>query len=270
MADPTSLRHAYAVLIGSRARAQAGYRASFALELLANVGLGLVEFAEVFVVFHNVRLFGGLDFTAAALVFGLSNLGFALGDLAVGNMDQVPQLIRSGTFDVLLLRPLPLLAQLATAELVLRRLGRAAFGAGVLAVALPLADVDWTAGRVALAVATPLAGAVLFGALFVTAGAVQFWLIDGAEFTSAFTYGSEYAGQFSAAVMPLPVRVLFTFVVPATFTGYLPALALLGLPGPAWLPAWLGWWVPLAALLAWLGALGAWRLGVRHYEGAGG
>jgi ABC-2 type transport system permease protein len=99
---------------------------------------------------------------------------------------------------------------------------------------------------------------------------VQFWLVDGGEFTHAFTYGASYAASFSPAVLPLPLRALFTFVVPAAFTGYLPTLAILGHPGPPWLPAWLGWWVPAAAVAAWLVALGLWRLGLRHYTGAGG
>ena len=37
---------------------------------------------------------------------------------------------------------------------------------------------------------------------------------------------------------------LFGFFFPMAFTAYLPAVTLLGLPGPAWLPAWLGWCAP--------------------------
>jgi ABC-2 type transport system permease protein len=66
------------------------------------------------------------------------------------------------------------------------------------------------------------------------------------------------------------VRVLFTFVVPATFVAYLPALTLLGLPGPPWTPAWLGWCTPAVAVATWAVALLVWRQGVRHYTGGGG
>ena len=45
---------------------------------------------------------------------------------------------------------------------------------------------------------------------------------------------------------------------------------LLGLPGPEWMPPWLGWLAPVAALWTWTMALLAWRLGVRHYRGGGG
>ena len=59
-----------------------------------------------------------------------------------------------------------------------------------------------------------------------------------------------------------PVRILFTFVIPATVTAYLPSLLILGLPGPAFLPSWLGWFAPVFAVWAWLLALLAWRAGI--------
>jgi ABC-2 type transport system permease protein len=261
---------AYRVLLGSRLRSQTSYRTSFGLDVLGSLAAGAVEFVEVYVIFHNVPVLGGLDFTAAMLMFGLANLGFGLGDLVAGHLDQVPTLIRLGTLDVMLLRPLPVLAQLMTGDVQLRRLGRAGVGFAVLGIALARADVDWTPARLALLAVTPVAGAVLFASLFLAAGAVQFWLIDGGEFTYAFTHGASYAASFSPAVLPLPLRALFTFVVPAAFTGYLPTLAILGQPGPPWLPSWLGWWVPAVAVVAWLVALGLWRLGLRRYTGAGG
>ena len=62
----------------------------------------------------------------------------------------------------------------------------------------------------------------------------------------------------------------FTFVIPAAFAGYLPALALLGEPDPTGLPAWLLWASPLVALAAAVAAGLVWRSGIRHYVGAGG
>jgi ABC-2 type transport system permease protein len=261
---------AYRVLLGSRLRSQLSYRTSFGFDLLGSSMIGVVEFFELYVIFANVPEVGGLDVTGALLVFALANLGFSLGDLIAGHVDDVPTLIRLGTLDVLLLRPLPLLAQLITSDFQLRRLGRATLALILLAIALTRADVDWTPARLALLVVTPLTGAWLFAALFVAAGAVQFWLVDGGEFTSAFTYGSSYAASFSPAVLSLPLRAFFTFVVPAAFTAYLPALAILGQPGPELLPSWLGWCVPPAAAAFWLVAVAMWRLGVRHYTGAGG
>lgn len=270
MAETPTAWGAYRAILGSRVRAQTSYRTSFALDVAGSVGVGVVEFSELYIIFHNVDALGGLDVTAAMLVFGLANVAWAVSDLALGNLAQLPQHVRTGTLDVLLLRPLPLLAQLVTGDIALRRLGRAAVGGVVLAVALVRLDIAWTPRDLVLLAVTPVAGAAVFGALFLTAGAVQFWLVDGGEFTHAFTYGSSYASSFSAALMPLPLRVFFSFVVPAAFVGYLPTVTLLRLPGPVGLPGWLGWCLPGVAVLSWLVALSLWRRGLRRYTGAGG
>ena len=47
-------------------------------------------------------------------------------------------------------------------------------------------------------------------------------------------------------------------------------VTMLGLPGPGWLPAWLGWCAPAAAAWSWLMGLLCWRWGLRHYQGGGG
>ena len=260
---------AFRALLASRARSQTAYRTSFLLDVVGSVTISFVEFGELYVVFSNVKLLGGLDLTGAMLVFAFSNIAFSLGDLAVGQLDNIPTLIRTGTLDAVLLRPLPVLLQLSAHDLSLRRLGRTAVGLALLAVALVRADLDWTPARVLLVAITPLAGAATFAALFVAAGAAQFWLVDGAEVTNAFTYGSSFASSYPGSVYSAPVRVFFTFVVPALFTAYLPVLALLG-RSSAGLPGRLGWCTPLVAVLAWTAALLAWRAGLRRYTGAGG
>jgi ABC-2 type transport system permease protein len=64
--------------------------------------------------------------------------------------------------------------------------------------------------------------------------------------------------------------MLFGYLVPVVFTAYLPTLALLDLPGPSGLPAWLAWLTPVAAAWVWLLAFALWRWGTAHYQGGGG
>ena len=114
----------YRVLLASRARAQMQYRTSFVTDILGTVGVGLAEFAEVWVIFHNVDVLGGLDFTAALLVFALSNLAFSLADMFVGHLDQLPRYIRAGQVDASTCAPCRCSTQLMTSDLSLRRVGR--------------------------------------------------------------------------------------------------------------------------------------------------
>ena len=260
----------YGTLLRAGIAGQTAYRTSFALEL---AGAGLLvglDFVEVLAIFTQVLLVEGFSFAEVVLVFALASISFAVADLLLGQTDAVIQHVRSGTFDVVLLRPLPTLGQLAAADLQPRRLGRVAVSVIVLVLALRELELDWSPARVALLVVAPLAGTAIFGSLFVCAGALSFWLVEGTEVGSALIYGSAYLSQWPIGVLGPVVGRFFTFVVPAAFTGYLPAVALLGRPEPTGLPVWAGWLCPVAAAAAVAVAGLCWRAAVRHYVGAGG
>ncbi|KNX36197.1 ABC transporter permease [Luteipulveratus halotolerans] len=261
---------AYRAVLASRVRAQRSYKANFRIDLLSSLLIGIIELAEVWVLFHNVHSLGGFTFSQILLVFGLADVAFSFTDLAFGHCDNLPTYIRAGTLDVFYLRPQPLLLQLITSDISLRRLTRAMVGIACVVTALVVNDIAWSPSVVALLALSMVSGFAVFSALFVWAAGAQFFLINGAEMTNAFVYGGRYAATQPGAVWNRPLKVLFGFFFPMAFTGYLPALEILGLPGPEWLPSWLAWCTPLAAIWAWAMALLFWRIGVRHYQGGGG
>ena len=259
---------AYLALVRSRLAAQASYRASFAFEVAAQALLALVEFVEVFVVFHQVKALGGFSFAEVGLLYGISSAAFGIADIFFGHTERMPFYVRTGQLDAFLLRPLGALGQVVTSEFSMRRLGRVVTGLVVLVVAVAHTHIEWTAARALLMVVTPLAAAVVFSALFVATAAFSFWFVEGTEFANAFTYGGQYLASFPMTVLQTAVRRFFTFVVPIAFVAYLPTLALLGRPDPAGLPSWLSWSSPLVAVVVSIAAGLLWRAGVRRYVGA--
>ncbi len=260
---------AYLAIIRSRVASQAAYRTSFAVELVSQVLLVLVEFVEIYVVFHQVDDLGGFGYAEVAVMYGLAVAGFGLADLVVGHVDRLPAYLRLGTFDAMLLRPLSALGQLVTSDFAMRRLGRVLTGYAVLGVALHVADVDWTPARAGLVLVTPVAGAIVFSAVFIATSTIGFWVVEGMEFANAFTYGGSYLASFPFTVFGTAIRRFFTFVVPVGFVAYLPALALLGRRDPLGLPGWLSWCSLPVSLAAMAVALLLWRVGLRRYVGTG-
>lgn len=258
------------LLISARLRSQTAYRGSFAADIAGQVVLALTEFVELYAILHNIPTFGGLTFAQALLVFAFASIGFSMGDLLLGETDSMSDAIRMGKLEVLLTRPLPVLLQLMTSDFQLRRVGRLAFALLAMVAALLLTDIDWDPGKVVLFMITPLAGAAIFGALFVGAGAVQFWLVDGRQLGNAFTYGGRYVASMPGAALFLPMQVFFTFVIPATLVAYAPSLVLLELEGPAGIPSWTGWLGLPAAVVLWGLMLLLWRAAIKKYTGAGG
>lgn len=260
----------YRAVLASRMRSQRSYRANFRIDLVSAFLVGLVELAEVWVLFHNVQVLGGFTFAQILLVFGIADLCFSLADMVFGHCDNLPDYLRAGTLDVFYLRPQPILLQLITSDISLRRLARATVSVTCIVAALSLNEIAWGASTVGMLVLALVSGFAIFSAMFVWAAGLQFFLIRGAEMTNAFVYGGRYAATQPASVWSRPLTVLFGYFFPMAFTAFLPALVILDLDGPAWLPAWLGWCAPLAAGWAWLMAMLCWRWGLRHYQGGGG
>lgn len=260
----------YTAVLASRIRAQRAYPLSFATDLLSALVTGLAEFAEVWVIFHNIKVLGGLTLTQTLVLFGLSNTAFAVADMLVGHLDTLPTYLRTGTLEIFHLRPQPLLAQLITSDISLRRIARVGVAATILIIGFALNPIVWNPTTVALLVITIPSATAIFAGLFVAAAGVQFFLINSSEAANSFTYGGSFASQQPASIFPTPLRLLFGIAIPVAFTAYLPTLELLGLPGPPWLSPSLAWASPLAVLWVWGVALWLWRQGARHYQGAGG
>ena len=256
----------YPRIVASRVRSQLAYPASFALDVVAQFIGQCIELIVILVVFTQVSSLGGFSAGEVVLIYGLSATAFGLADLSVGQVEELPTYIRTGEFDVMLLRPLGTLPQLLSADIALKRVGRVAMGLLTLVWALIGLDLEWTPVRALLLVVAPVAGAVILAAIWITANAVSFWLVDGRELANSVTYGSNFSTSYPITIYGPWLRRALCYAVPAAFVAYFPALALLGKPDPLGLPAALQWSSPLVAAVA---AGLVWRTGVRHYQGTG-
>jgi ABC-2 type transport system permease protein len=256
-------------LIGARIRSQLQYRVSFVLNTLASFALTFIDFAVVLALFSHFPQMDGWTLSEIALLYGISGVGIAVADLLVGHVGDVHVSIRSGQFDVVLLRPVGTLIQVISSDFALRRLGRIAQAAAVLTYALFAADISWNAGRVLLMPVAVAGAIVIFGATFILGGCLTFWTIGSSEVANAFTYGGNYMTGYPLNIFGVWLRRIFAFVVPLAFVTYFPGLYLLDKPDPLGFPQFFQFLAPVAAV-AFAAAAGlVWRVAVRHYRSTG-
>lgn len=259
----------YRSLVVASVRSQLAYPASFALQCAAQALVQLQDMVVILVLFSRVDEMGGFTRQEALLIFGLAGISFGLADMLVGQLDKVGQLVRTGTLDALLLRPLPALTQICVSDFALRRLGKVGTALAVLGYVLATSDISWTPLRVAVLLITPLTGLVLLGAIWVAASATTFWLVEGSELPNTVTYGSGMFTSYPVSIFSGWLLRLMAFVIPGAFVAYYPALAILGKPDPLGLPWVLQYSAPLVAVFAAGVAALVWRAGLRHYVGTG-
>ncbi|MEU6460932.1 ABC transporter permease [Streptomyces sp. NPDC046976] len=250
-------------------RSTMAYRASFAMTTFGSFAATFFDFVAIMLMFSRVRALGGWTLPEVAFLYGLSAVSFGLADLVIGSMDRLGKRLRDGTLDALLVRPAPILAQVAADRFALRRLGRVTQGSLVLGWALTRLDVDWSVGRLLLMPVALLAGCGIFCAVFVSGAAFQFVAQDAAEVQNAFTYGGTTLLQYPPTVFGRELVRGVTFVLPLAFVNWLPASYILGRPYPLDLPGWVAWTTPLVAAGCCALAGLAWRAGLRSYRSTG-
>jgi ABC-2 type transport system permease protein len=260
----------YLRLIGARARSQLEYRASLALQIVGSALLTLLDFVMILVLFENVPELDGWTVQEVALLYGIAGIAFALTDLIVGHLDLFPQMIRDGTFDQILVRPLPSLLQVVASDFSLRRLGKILQAVVVLIVALAAADIDWTVGRAVMVPLAVVSGVLIYTGVWIALATIAFWIVDAIEFVNAFTYGGNFLSAYPITIFGRWLRNLVVFVIPIAFVAYLPALYILDKPDELGLPDAFRYASPLVAVLTVLVARLVWENAVRHYRSAGG
>jgi ABC-2 type transport system permease protein len=260
---------AYGLIVAMWMRSTMTYRASFAMTAFGNFAVTAFDFIAILMMFSHVDRLGGYSLPEVAFLYGAAGASFGLADLAMGSTDRLGRRIRDGTLDTLLVRPAPVLAQVAADRFALRRLGRITQGLLVLGYALATVDIAWTPVKVAMIPMMILSGAVIFSAVFVAGAAFQFWAQDAAEVQNSFTYGGTTLLQYPPTVFAKDLVRGVTFVVPLAFVNWLPALYVMDRDDPLGLPDWVAFLPPLVAAGFCAVAGLAWRAGLRGYRSTG-
>ena len=116
-----SLRRAYADPGRIAGPQPAGVPVELLVTALTSFAIGVLEFTEIYVLLATVPTLRRADLIQAALVFALANIGVRARRPGLRPARPITGYLRMGKLEVLLVRPMPLMAQLVTADFQLRR-----------------------------------------------------------------------------------------------------------------------------------------------------
>jgi ABC-2 type transport system permease protein len=261
----------YTRLISFQIRSQMQYPVSFWTELVTTGLLNAAYFLSLALVLDRFGQVSGWKLGDIAFLAGMVEMSFATMDMIFAGFDPdwFSPLVRMGTLDQFLLRPVGLTLQLFGSRLELRRLGRILEGAVIFGIALALNPVQWTLARMLYLPVVFASQVICFGALFMMGSTLTFWTLQPLEAVNIVTYGGNEMMSYPMNIYPPWLRGFFTFIIPFIFLNYYPALYLLDKPDPLHFPAFAPFLAPLVALIMLGLAAAFWKVGVRHYQGAG-
>ncbi|MBD5545238.1 MAG: hypothetical protein HDR01_13655 [Lachnospiraceae bacterium] len=240
------------------------YKTSF---LLTTLGQFLVSF-QVFLGIHFMfQRFSAVDeftYSEVLLCFSIMLLEFSLAEMFARGFDSFSEMVRSGSFDQILVRPRNEILQVLGSKVELTRIGRMLQALVMFGYGISHCDVEWNFMKMLTVIFMLIGGTAVFTGLFWIYAALCFFTLEGLEFMNVFTDGAREYGKYPVSIYGKKMLLITTFIIPYALVQYYPLLFLLEKNSNPILTV-----VPLLAIWFLLPSYALWKFGVRRYQSSG-
>jgi ABC-2 type transport system permease protein len=225
--------------------------------------------AALWVTLTNFPSMNGWDFRNMAFLYALWMTAHALNATFFSTVGEIPEWIRDGEFDRLLVRPLDELFQVVSTpgaifpdELFL--------ALAFLCVATIANHIAVSAGFLLLVTLVVIGGALIDLSIGLLISTAAFWFVQVDALRWIVLQLEQEFTRYPLSIYSRGVRLLLAFVIPFGFMNYFPASYFLNKhDNGLGLPIAIGILTPLVGIIFLAIAYGFWRAGLQKYQGVG-
>jgi ABC-2 type transport system permease protein len=239
------------------------YPVEFIIVNLSGVAYSLGSVAAVWVLFAQVKAIGRWTYPEVLLIYGMSIFSRSLFHLFWINLMTLSSMVRDGTVDRLLVRPLNPLFQVVAGYL-----DNDDWGELVTAIMLVWISLGMLGQRTVWAILwvllSVISGSLIFASMHLVGNAVSFFTIESSGFSRLAWTMDEFT-RYPADIYGKTTRTIITWVLPVAFASFYPAQLVFGNEQMKWMAVA----TPVIAILTFSAAYIFWTVAINHYQGAG-
>lgn len=200
------------------------------------------------------------------LIYAISITSFGLAETFCRGFDCFPwQMVRTGDFDRVLLRPASLIVQVAASFFHIHRVARVISGLGAITWCLIKLNVIPNLLNITILILALIGGFLSYTGVFIMTSGLAFFTIQGLDWIYIFTNASYQVTRIPMDYMPKVLKNIFTFFMPMLVISYYPASAICG-----WGESYFkGFFALPAGFLFFIFSTFVWNFGVKHYKSTG-
>lgn len=256
--------HLYIAYISVNVRSMMQYKISFVMSVIGQFLVSFNVFLGIFFMFQRFSKVKGFTYSEVLLCFSIMLLEFSIAEMFARGFDSFSGMVRHGTFDRVLVRPVSPVLQVLGSKFELTRIGRMIQSLVMFIYSINVGCVSWTMSKIVTVFFMLIGGTALFTGIFMIYAALSFFTLEGLEFINVFTDGAREYGKYPFGVYGKHMLQITTYIVPYALVQYYPFLYIIGRRTDM-----VYVFVPLLALLYLVPCYGLWRLGVRKYKSSG-
>jgi viologen exporter family transport system permease protein len=180
------------------------------------------------------------------------------------NVANIPELVRTGKLDSLLLLPIDSQFSVSTKQFGLDSVVNALLGAVVVIFSLTRLGLVPSPSAVLLYLAALAFGVAIHYSIMLSLAAVSFWIVRAQGLVYGY-FNFLNIARYPDVIFPRLFRFIFSWIVPVVIVANIPARLLIKSLGE---PGWLIFQLIVAASIAFLWSRIFWRFALRRYSSA--
>jgi ABC-2 type transport system permease protein len=243
---------------------QMSYRKSFILLTIGQFFVPFMTFISIVLLFQRFSNIQGWSLYEVALCYGIVNLAYSTSECFARGFDMFSNMIRTGSFDRIMLRPRGTILQVFGSKFEFTRLGRFIQSLAVLIFALVKLDLDYTPLKILTLILMVSCGVIIFTGIYIIGATLCFFTIDGVEIMNIFTDGGREMAKYPLGIYKKSVQKIFTFIIPFGVVNYYPLMFVLGKSNNL-----IYAFMPLYGIIFFIPCIWLWSFGVKHYKSTG-
>lgn len=240
------------------------YRADLLLGIVSFVAVQAVGLLTIGLVYNYIPDLAGWTFNELLLIYGIFQIPRGIDHLLTDNLWILSNMVRKGTFDQILTKPLNPLFHVVAQRFQLEAFGELLLGVALLLYVMPILNLELQLLQVVVLAIFIVVGTLIYTSIKLMATTLSFWLKNSFPIMVTI-YDMSLFTQRPLAIYPAALRFLLSYVIPFAFTAYFPAMYLLFEVDVALL-LWQAVAVTLGLIVI---SYRFWLWGISYYESAG-
>src|ERR1043166_5111131 len=255
----------YAIMLRNSLIRELSFKANFLLWMIVEILWFCGQIGFFSIIFGNVDRIGDWTKWEVVLLIGTHQMIAQLFQaFFFVNVANIPELVRTGKLDSLLVLPIDSQFAVSTKQFGLDSVLNAILGAIVVIVALTKLQITPSFPMVVLYVVAIGFGVAVHYSIMLTLAAISFWIVRAQGLVYGY-FNFLHIARYPDVIFPRLFRFIFGWIIPVVIVANIPARLLikpLGHPGTLMLQ------LVLAGSITFFLSRVFWRFALRHYSSA--
>ena len=255
----------YAIMLRNSLIRELSFKANFLLWMIVEILWFCGQIVFFSIIFGNVDRIGDWTKWEVVLLIGTHQMIAQLFQaFFFVNVANIPELVRTGKLDSLLVLPIDSQFAVSTKQFGLDSIINAALGGVVVCVSLSKLGIVPNPLSILLYLSALIFGIAVHYSIMLGLAAVSFWIIRAQGLVYGY-FNFLNIARYPDVIYPWLFRLVFSWLIPVIIIANIPARLLIKpFQEPAWLMSHL---IAASSIVFWLSRL-FWRFALRHYSSA--